>query len=143
MTDTYYDYSPDTCNIWGGGVGISAPYTDRKGPLDKYLLTSYLVQLRLAVIPCFFLRFFFGAGTAFFSSTSVLCFSSEAGCRALCNREDCVAPGCRAYCVKDVKVTSERSKSVRLFDNQLFFPLYPHGMLIYVYNIMLFLVVYT
>lgn len=132
---THIMTSPDTCNIWGG-IGISAPYTDRKG--HKYLLTSYLVPLRLAVIPCFFLRFFFGAGTAFFSSTSVLCFSSEAGCRALCNREDCVAPGCRAYCVKDVKVTSERSKSVRLFYNQLFFPLHPHGMLIYVYNIMLF-----
>lgn len=95
------------CNIWDGGLGISAPYTDRKGPLDQYLLTSYLVPLRLAVIPCFFLRFFFGAGTAFFSSTSVFCFSSGAGCRALCNREDCVAPGRRAYCVKDVKVTSE------------------------------------
>lgn len=86
----------------------------------QYLLTSYLVPLRLAVIPCFFLRFFFGAGTAFFSSVSVFRFSSGAGCRALCNREDCVAPGRRAYCVKDVKVTSERLRSVRLFYNQRF-----------------------
>lgn len=72
------------------------------------------------MIPCFFLRFFFGAGTAFFSSVSVFRFSSGAGCRALCNREDCVAPGRRAYCVKDVKVTSERWRSVRLFYNQRF-----------------------
>lgn len=72
-------------------------------------------------MPCFFLRFFLGAGSGFFSSDSTLRFSSGAAGRALCNREDCVAPGLRAYCVKDVKVTSERFNSLVLQRFDYFF----------------------
>ena len=103
---------------------IQIHFNNRTFYLRLYLLTSYLVPLRLAVMPCFFLRFFLGAGSGFFSSDSTLRFSSGAAGRALCNREDCVAPGLRAYCVKDVKVTSERFNSLVLqrFDYFFFNP---------------------